>query len=697
MYVNNINWTLENATLLNRLAECSGVQADGITPAKNSVLTGKVKLGSIRQSEIDTFAEIWPELELTYDKVIPQYTVRFWREQGDEAPIYEVLHDESHKLIAEDDPSAQLIEEGLLVKESTEQYNYTFKTWNPTFEGVYVNTDLDFYGVFTPRIRSYTVEWYKDTYGNLITNENGEQAVVEVEYGQPAVFDETKFAIPTRNTAAADNTYHLFNGWDKSTGFITGNTKVYPIWESSSTNIPTTTPSVDLSAAQIHALSKLSLDGGLGKYIADGAQITMNLGYMPDYGGITLIEEPVVFDGTGANAIITDYQLFNEDKSFVLAVDFTMGHSTTNKDNTLVSCGGVALNRGMRLYAPYTTNGYTAPVVQWNVDQTKAVSVNKPTSKAQYRDICVIRHIKGDPNLYIYTNNRYSMDEIKLEIATSTATSTIEHKLCFGAQTNAAGTKSNYGTGTIHYAKLWFNDLGDEECRKICSWIKQDITFSRCATEMYYKPESEAMVAMSFVADELLDDSYVFDASESGDSNTLYNGGWDVSDIREWLNKKVFAGISLPWQQIIEPVAIRSLYGSTASAGPHAKENGLVVDTADKLYLPAYAEVSSKAAADSTYNKELLTGQMYSNFPDTNSLIKKYPNGKAGFWWTRTPIKDVSAREIVIQPTGEVNNYYSAVEDGVQVYRNFYKNENKNSYYPAPTGVLLAFSIGEVL
>ncbi len=709
----NIDWTLENATLLNRLAECSGVQADGITPTSNSVLTGTVKLGSIRESEITKFAEIWPELTLVYDEkdIIPQHTVRFWREQGDETPIYEILYDEMHLLTAEDDPSAQLVEQGLLIKESTAQYNYTFKAWNPTFEGVYVTTELDFYGTFNPEIRTYTVSWYSDENGSIISNADGEKAIVEVKYGQSAVFDETKFDTPTKNTAVADNKYHLFNGWDKSTGFITGETKVFPIWETSTANIPTTTPSTELSAVQLHALSKLTLENGLGKYVADGAQITMNLGYMPDYGGIPLIEEPVTFDGTGANAIITDYQLFNEDKNFVLAVDFTMGHSTTNKDNTLVSCGGVALNRGMRLYAPYTTSGYTAPVIQWNVDQTKAVSVNKPTARAQYRDICVIRHIKGDPNLYIYTNNRYSMDEIKLEIATSTATSAIEHKLCFGAQTNATGTKSNYGTGTIHYAKLWFDDLGDEECRKICSWIKQDITFSRCATEMYFKPDSEARAAMSFVADELLDDSYVFDASESGDSNTLYDGGWDVSDIREWLNKKVFAGISLPWQQIIEPVAIRSLYGSTKSEGDNAAQNGTIVETTDKLYLPAYAEVSSRAASDSIYNKELSTGQIYSNFPDTNALIKNYPNGQAGYWWTRTPLKANSARQVVTQPSGTIGESSSSTKvmtdagQEITVWRNFYKSDkkvtgaitNNNVYSHMPTGVLLAFSIGEVL
>ena len=676
----DIDWTgrrgLDNASLLMRLAGCKGIDANNQN-TDLPVLTGKVEIGSIRQSEIQLFNELWPELELVYDEldIIPQFSINFYREVGDETPIYSILKDEMYTLTSEDDPSQMLINKGLLVKEMTPQYTYLFDSWTPDIEGVLVTQNLDFYGKFTPVIRQYTVKWYSDDDERTLLEE------VKTNYGTSVAYSKER---PSKNTAASDNKYHLFTGWDASTGYITGDINVHPVWETSTANISTDTASSDLSAIQLYALSKQTLNNGLAKFIADGAPIKLQTGYMPDYDGITLIESPVHFDGTSANVIKTDYKLFDEDKSFVLAIDFTTKYSSTAKDNTLMSCGGAGnIGRGIRLYAPYAASGaYAAASVQWNVDKSVNVSTQVATSARSYRDICVIRHKAGDPNLYVYTNNRFSMEAVKETVLTGVATSTIEHTLCFGAQSNATGALSNYGTGSINYAKLWFDDLGAEECKKICSWTKDELTFRRCGTEAYYIPDSENTAGMSFVAEQLLEEPIVFDGKKNE-----YKGGWDISDLRAWLKAKMFAGVSLEWQQLIQPVAVKSLFGSK-NATNHS--DGTTVSTVDEFYIPAYAEIYSDAALDSVYNKELSSAILYSPLDGADERKLTYPDGRPGFWWTRTPNKTAANKQIVVDKNGEVgrSTFFETQEDGSQLFYNYLKEEAH--------GVLLAFSIGEV-
>lgn len=685
----DLNWNLPNASILNRLVDCAGIGDDNYTEIDQSVLTGTITLASVRQSELNKFAAAWPELELIYNEedVIPEWTITFWREQGDEQPIYSFLCDELTTLTAAHNPAEKLIAEGLLVKESTPQFDYKFKTWSPTFEGSLVTTNLDFYGTYTEITRKYEVAWYNDKNGTLITDTEGNKAVMMVEYGKPAVYNEAQFGIPQKNTAAADNRYHLFNGWDTPTGYITGNTKVAPIWESSTANVPVGTASTELTPAQINALSKVNLENGLSKFIADGGEIKIQTGYMPDYGGIVLIDSPVTFDGTGSNVIQTEYKLFDEDKSFVLAVDFEAHMSKGDTYNTLVSCGGAAQGRGFRLSS--YQDGY--PTVQWNQQNSVQVGFNSLSALHPRRDICVIKHTKGDNNLYVYTNNRKSFDTIKLTSLPGTSSSSLSHSLCFGGQSTVTGVSTtNYGTGIVHYAKLWLTDLDDAECKRICSWIYDELTFSNCGTRIYATPleegsevyEGESYRAMSFVAEELLDLDMVYD-DNAGDNQ--FKGGWSVSSLREWLNTKLFAGLSLPWQQIIQPVALKSLYGyTTAGTNNKPSMNQRIVTTKDNIYIPARAEVDSTASGYYALEK---SSKMYSVFSDKKDRIKYYPTEEKDAWWIRTPGDYSYPAQEIVYPNGSIGTYYTDPDTG-----DYYSGSRADTH-----GVLIAFSIGEVI
>ena len=691
--ITNIDWYLENSALLNRLLKCKGVSADGLTPIDQSVLTGTVRLNSIRESEILAFKTAWPDLELIYDEedIIPQYTVNFWRDIDNpgEAPIYSKLFDEMYQLTAADDPSQQLIEEGKLFKESTAQYDYTFKTWTPNFTG-YVNKNLDFYGTFNQIDRYYDVTWYKDKEkGIVMVDTEGNKATVRVKYGDPAIYNEEQFGLPSKNTFAEDNKYHLFGGWDKPTGYITGDTKVYPIWETSTANIPEGTDSEELTPAQINALSNIT--NGLSTFIDDGDKIKLQTGYMPDYDGIVLIDNPVIFNGSGENVIQTDYKLFDEDKSFVLAIDFE-AHMPGSGISTLVSCGGASGGKGFRLYSLNSASKEEIyPQIQWKQSGTRQVGFNDPSAQITHRDICVIKHIKGDSNLYVFTNNRKSLSPAKREepLPGGATTGLISHNLCFGAQSTDSGySMNNLGTGIIHYAKLWFNDLDDSECEKICSWIYDELTFSNCGSHIYKTPsqgedgtiyEGESYSDMSFVADKLLDLPNIYD------KNSNFDGGWTVSDLRTWLNTKVFAGLSIPWQQIIKPVAIKSLYGYTSSGSNNKPSmNKKVVITEDKLYIPATIEVDSSVSGHYLLEK---SNNIYSGFPTQEARIKQYPTGEINSWWLRTPSDTSYGYNEIVTPTGLIRSSWTDNNTDIN-YNGGRTNEN---------GIIVGFSIGEVV
>ena len=692
----NIDWSFDDASVLLRLAkECNGFTEDD-KYQDIPVLTGTVRVNSIRQSEIDAIRAVWPEdqLELIYDdeNIIPQFELRFWKDtpSADSQPIFSKLVDYPYTLTTADDPSSQLIEQGILVKEATNQHTYSFASWDSSWTEALnktITSDKDFYALWDSQVRSYTVTWYNDIEGVGLPIEGTSKTV---EYGQSVTYEGE---LPLKIDPQKFN-FYLFKEWDKSTGFIEENTSVYPIWDISSISVPDM-DSTELSAVQIHALSSLGLGTDFdNKFIPDGGEISLELGYMPDYGGIPLIEEPITFDGTGSNAFVTEYKLFDEDKDFILAVDFTTNYSATKDHNVLVSCFNTSGPRGFRIYSPQINQVYSATGIAWNsVSVNKTIASKIPTLNQSYRDICVIRHKKGDSNLYVYTNNRFSLEEVQETILTnSNANSLIQNALGFGAQFTADGKPSLFGTGTIHYAKLWFTDLGVDECKKICSWTKDKITLSRCATRAYNISNSENTAAMTFVANYLLEQPVKFDANRN-----IYDGGWDTSDLREWLNNKVFAGISLPWQQIIKPVNLSSLYGSKSSAV--SSFDSTAITTSDKLYIPSAADVvnlyNSNISSENRniYLQEMnIGGNIYSVFTSDEDRARSYPDGKKGLWWTRTPNKTFARTQIVSNMEGSVSekaSYTETTEDGTQTTHYFYKDLDR-------IGVLLTFSIGEV-
>ena len=67
-----INWTVTNTDLLNKIIKMN-----------SSMLAGSVHIaGQARQRELDSYANAWSDLSVTYDGIITQYKLTFMNSDG---------------------------------------------------------------------------------------------------------------------------------------------------------------------------------------------------------------------------------------------------------------------------------------------------------------------------------------------------------------------------------------------------------------------------------------------------------------------------------------------------------------------------------------------------------------------------------------------------------------------------------------
>ena len=81
----DVSWNDDNADVLLRLATLKGYDAQG-EPIDNFVLTGEAHCAAVTQAEIDEIQAAFPDLQLSYDTIVPSYTVTF---QNDDGSIFE--------------------------------------------------------------------------------------------------------------------------------------------------------------------------------------------------------------------------------------------------------------------------------------------------------------------------------------------------------------------------------------------------------------------------------------------------------------------------------------------------------------------------------------------------------------------------------------------------------------------------------
>lgn len=561
VYLYDIDWTGDNSlpdtTLLNQLHNLF-----------YSMITGRVYVsGNIRNQELLNYENSWKDLEVSYDptNLVTQYLVTYVNADDENTVLYTTYVDRGS---TPPDPYAMgWIDKPIL--ESDEQYNYIFGTeidgayevgsgWTNMNDGIIAPTTIT--AVYTKEMRKYTVTWYSRPGISL--------GSVEAEYGDEIVYTGDT---PVNTTEENLLIYNVFAGWDKSTGFIKEDTDVYAIWERASLPVlPTVEGGKHLEQMSVAEINAVASSGKAENYFAMKDYTDIVLGHDFDFTNVQseVIAENLVLDG--ATATTTDIKLFGEnERSFTMAIDYQFTGTVTN--NTLVSVFQENGAEGFRLR--YNSN----PNIQWG-------DVTQSFGNGTKRDMVVIRHRKGENKLYIYASNGtdsatfFSQSAIKSELTRSRSTST-EESISLGG-VHFDGSYDNYGTGIIHWCKIWYDDLGDANCKQLAAWCHEPLRMEFCGANRYRLADNTSQKSnASFICNHLL-----AGRTHRMNSTRTNVGGWDASEMRTFLNTRVYKALPTVWQSMLKRVKINASSGN---------QSAIIIASEDNIYLPSVTEMTN--------------------------------------------------------------------------------------------------------
>lgn len=209
----NIDWTLDSTDVLERLCALGGI-SDNNSATKQSILTGKVHVSTIRSSELKKYNSLWNNLTIEYDIFVPEFTVTFVDSEGNEL---------CKEYVEQFKPAYDPVAKGLCktpTKKSTVETVYTFDRWSIDFTSSIIK-DTVVTPIFSETVRQYTVKFYSDTLaadGEII-------ATYVVDAHSAAVFDKE---YPRRTGLEEYGTFFIFDRWDKDISNIVGDMNVFP-------------------------------------------------------------------------------------------------------------------------------------------------------------------------------------------------------------------------------------------------------------------------------------------------------------------------------------------------------------------------------------------------------------------------------------------------------------------------------------
>lgn len=583
-----IEWNLENTDLLERLFNMKGIDKDGYN-VDASVLSGSVYVPTIRQQRLYEYNRQWPDLAISYGKMIEQYPVTFINDDGSVLEIQYV--DKGSDAI---DPTTRSENPLIPIKESSISHDYTFAGWDSPLTAVF--SDRTVTATYSESLRRYTIKYVSK--GTTVMETSG-------LYGENIPYSGES---PVYTAEESAYVYYLFNRWDKS-GFIDGDKVVNAIFdkfEYTSTAFDGKELS-DLSPVEIYAMNKLNLAESI---IEDKDAFTFTIGNDVEYDDIeseNLISEKTVFDGK--NYIDTGIALFDEDRDFVLAIDYEFYDG--NKTNAvLAQCFQANGSNGFKLWYS-SSSDFTGGRFTWGTTHSNITTTNK-------REVVVVRHKKGDNNLTIYNSN-LDGDNVSVVPLERTKTTSGTGTLVFGCARADDGIYENHCLGEVNWCKLWYKDLGDEVCQSLAVWPHEKITLEACGFRKYYLTENTSKrCSFSLLASHLLGRTAQWSSTNSS------RGGWKESALNASLNNRLYHAIPAQIRALIKQVRIPYSLGEMSSE----------IDIAD-----CYITVPSCIEMDPT-----MTGEPYVNegtsisYLSTNESRKRaFDGGDYAAYWLRSP------------------------------------------------------------
>lgn len=600
-----INWNesynIQDTVILDRIMGMRGIDDNGYTVPK-SVLTGYFYASIVKEKNLTDYINQWKFLTINQSTIVEQFAVTFVNTNGD---VLEVQYVDKGGYAV--DPTQR--EENKLrpTIDSTISHDYAFSHWEVMSSDTkfdfnnQIFTEITLVASYTESLRRYTIKYVSK--GATMQESTG-------LYGENVPYTG---AIPTYTAEESGYVYYLFNRWDKS-GFIDGEKTVNAIFdrfEYTSTSFAGK-ELADLSPVEIYAMNKLNLAETV---VTNKDPYTIVVGNDVDYDDIEsqlLISEKTNFNGS--NYVDTGIQLFNEDKDFVLAIDYEF-LSGCPSNAVLAQCFQANGANGFKLWNSYA-NGFTGARLTWGTTSDNVVAINK-------REIIVIRHKKGDNNLTIYKSNMDGDNVLTSEL-TKTKSTIGTGTLVFGCAKADDGYYENHAIGNIYWSKVWYADLGEDVCKDLAMWTHESITLEACGFRKYYLSNNTSKrCSFSLLASHLLGRTKVWNATNTND------GGWAMSSLNKSLNTRLYNAMPTQIKSLLKQVIVYSGDG-IGDADPYYTE---VTPSNCYITIPALIEVDPTRTSE-PYNSE---GISISYMNTNDSRKRAFDGGDYSAYWLRTP------------------------------------------------------------
>ena len=230
-----VDWKLTDDSVLDRLYGMSGLDENhNSTP--RAILTGVVHVDAIRERNLTKYQEAWPNLEITYDNLIHQFSVSFYNAEDADGnnELLDIQYVDVNGF--PEDPTKREVNKVTPTLAPTISTVYTFTGWDRAITAVTGNQTYT--AVYSQSPRTYTVI-YSDGHGTELQRTTNCPYGSYVPYiGKSGEYSPTmtisatgteftsqaeakRSIIPTYTSGEAANTFYLFREWDKS-GFVSG-------------------------------------------------------------------------------------------------------------------------------------------------------------------------------------------------------------------------------------------------------------------------------------------------------------------------------------------------------------------------------------------------------------------------------------------------------------------------------------------
>lgn len=590
----NDSYGIEDSSILNRLLKLRGIGSDGYETSVSS-LSGSFHSSIMKQKELEAYNSAWKDLEISYNTLIDQFAVTFMNADGQVLEVQYV--DKGGNAI---DPTTRADSPIHPVLASTVSHDFTFTGWDSSLTGVFADRVIT--AVYSESLRKYSISYVSK--GVVMQKSEG-------YYGENVPYAGDT---PTYTSEEAGYSYYLFNKWDKS-GFIDGEKVVNAIFDKFvySDGVFSGRELSDMEPVEIYAMTKLGLSD---KVITDKDSMDITIGNDIEYDDIessVLISEKMHFDGS--NYHDTGITLFDEDRDFVLAIDYEF-LSGSKSNSVLAQCFQTNGSSGFKLWYSSAAD-FTGVKLTWGTTADNIVQLGK-------REMLILRHAKGENSIHVYKSNMDGEEVLSAELSRNKSTIG-SGTLVFGSARADDGIYENNAIGNIYWAKVWYADLGDDVCRSLAMWTHEVITMEACGFRKYYLSDNTSKrCSFSLLAANLLGRTKKWNSSNTND------GGWASSKLRQSLNDRLYNAMPTQIRSLMKNVLVYSNDGITSSSGSFYTE---VTSSGCYITIPALIEVDPTQNSE-PYNSE---GSSISYMASNSARKRAFRDGDYNDYWLRSP------------------------------------------------------------